>query len=367
MPPTGTRFDREFTRQALAEKRLSMAQVNELLGAQHGLMDRGIQRTIPVIAHEFDFLSRQLVEQLIRHVLRRLGSFKIGGYKVMRQIGRGGMGVVYLAEQTSIKRGVALKLLIRRNMGQKFIDRFKREGRACAQIRHHNLVAAFDVGAADGWYYFAMEYVDGPTAGRAVQANGPFSELEGIRIIRQVAGALAAAHEIGIIHRDIKPGNIMIDKTGVPKLCDLGLARIQNVDESQIYEPGTTIGSRRYMSPEQAHGLSGIDGRSDIYSLGLTLFYMLTGVPPFSDVPKKDVMIEHLRGMLEWPSDVNSSISEEVSRMIWRMAAKNSGKRPQTATQLAEELQALEDKLKASAEFGPQEHPEANYGRQIAE
>ena len=365
----GTRLDREFARQALAEERLTRPQVSEILGVQEGLGDRGIQRALPVIAHEVGLLSRQLVEQLIRHVLRRLDHVRIGGYELIKQVGRGGMGVVYLAQQLSLKRHVALKLLIRRDMSQKFIDRFMREGRACAQIRHHNLVVAFDVGCADGWHYFAMEYVDGPTLSRTVRENGPFSELEGIRIARQIAEALASAHELGIIHRDIKPGNIMLTGTGVPKLCDLGLARIRNVDESEIYEPGTTLGSRRYMSPEQAQGLEGIDGRSDIYSLGLTLFYMLTGVPPFSDVPKEHVMMEHLRGMLEWPSDVNPSISQEVSRLIWRVAAREPEKRPQSASRLSEELGRIEEKLRVSVEFGPeeQEQPDSEVRRQSDE
>ena len=349
-------LDKEFARQAMAEKRLTEAQVNEVLGAQMGLYDRGVQRALPVIAHEMDFLPRPTVEQLLRHVLRRLGHAKIGNYTVIRQIGRGGMGVVYMAEQLSLKRTVALKLLIRRDMSQKFVDRFKREGRACALIRHQHLVAAFDVGSADGWHYFSMEYVDGPTVTRAVRENGAFSELEGIRIARQVADALALAHDNGVIHRDIKPGNIMLTKTGLPKLCDLGLARIRNVDETELYEPGTTLGSRRYMSPEQARGVEGIDARSDIYSLGLTLFYMLTGVPPFSDVPKEEVMMEHIRGLLEWPSDVNPNISDELSTMIWRMAAKEPDRRPQGAHQLVEELKQLEEKLRSAAEFGPGEH-----------
>jgi len=170
------------------------------------------------------------------------------------------------------------------------------------------------------------------------------------------AEALAAAHENGVIHRDIKPGNIMIASNGMPKLCDLGLARIRNVDESELYEPGTTLGSRRYMSPEQARGLEGIDARSDIYSLGLTLFFMLTGVPPFSDVPKEEVMLEHIRGLLEWPADVNPNLSEEASAMVWRMAAKEPDRRPQSALQAADELRQLEEKLRASAEFGPGEH-----------
>jgi serine/threonine-protein kinase len=351
-----TAFDREFVRQALAERRLTEAQMNELMGGQMGLADRGIERALPVLAHEMGFLSRLLVEQLIRHVLRRHGRLRIGGYELIGQVGRGGMGVVYLAEQLSLKRNVALKLLIRREMSQKFVDRFRREGHACAQIRHPCLVAAFDVGTADGWHYFSMEYVDGPTLTRAVRENGAFSELEGIRIARQIAEALACAHESGVIHRDIKPGNIMIAGNGTPKLCDLGLARIRNVDESELYEPGTTLGSRRYMSPEQARGLEGIDARSDVYSLGLTLFFMLTGVPPFSDVPKEEVMMEHIRGLLEWPADVNPNLSEEASAMVWRMAAKEPDRRPQSALRAADELKRLEEKLRASAEFGPGEH-----------
>jgi serine/threonine-protein kinase len=353
MPFRGTPLDREFARQSLAEKRLSEAQVNELIGAQCGLLDRGTPRALPVLAHEMDFLSRLMVEQLIRHILRRLGGFQIGGYRVVRQLGRGGMGVVYLAEQLSLKRPVALKLLIRRDMSQKFVDRFNREGRACATVRQQYLVAAFDVGTADGWHYFSMEYVDGPTITRAVREGGALSELEGIRIARQVGEALACAHDAGIIHRDIKPGNIMLTKSGTPKLCDLGLARIRNVDESELYEPGTTLGSRRYMSPEQARGLKGIDQRSDIYSLGLTLFYMLTGVPPFSDVPKEQVMLEHIRGLLEWPSDINPNISDEASSMIWRLSAKEPERRPQTAHELVDELRVLENKLGERAGFGP--------------
>ena len=353
MPFKGTVLDREFARQALAERRLTMAQLNEIIGAQHGLRERGIERSLPVISHELDFLSRPLVEQLIRHVLRRLGPMKLGGFKLKRQVGRGGMGVVYLAEQISLKRSVALKLLIRRDMSQKFVDRFKREGRACALIRQENLVAAFDVGSADGWHYFSMEYVDGPTLTRAVKESGPLSELEGIRLTRQIGESLAAAHDAGVIHRDVKPGNIMLTSRGVPKLCDLGLARIRNVDESELYEPGTTLGSRRYMSPEQARGLQGIDGRSDIYSLGLTLFYAVTGTPPFSDVPKEHVMVEHLRGLLEWPSDVNPNLSDEASSMIWRMSARNPKRRPPTAHHLVEELRTLEDSLGRRAEFGP--------------
>ena len=348
----GTKLDREFLRQALAEKRLTDGQLYEIMGAQAGLEDRRIHRAIPVLAHELGLISRQLVEQLIRHILRRCGPLRIGGYELIRQVGRGGMGVVYLAEQLRMKRPVAIKLLIRHDMSDKFIERFKREGRATAQIRHQNLVAAFDVGEADGWNYFAMEYVDGPTVSRTVKENGPFSELEGIRLIRQIAEALEIAHGAGILHRDVKPGNIMITQSGQAKLCDLGLARIHNVDESELYESGTTLGSRRYMSPEQARGLDKIDERSDLYSLGLTLFLMLTGTPPFSDVPKQEVLVEHLRGLLEWPSDINPTISERSCGLIWRMTAREPDRRPANARQLIPELKALEKELTVSTDFG---------------
>ena len=353
MPFRGTTFDREFLRQAVAEKRLSDAQLNEIMGAQDGQRDRGIHRAIPIIAHELGLLTRPLVEQIIRHVLRRIGPVRIGNYKIIQQIGRGGMGVVYQAVQMRMRRTIALKLLIRRDMSEKFINRFKREGHACAQLRHQNLVAAFEVGHADGWHYFAMELVDGPTVNNMVRENGAFSDLEGVRLVRQVAEALQCAHEHGIIHRDIKPGNIMITSSGDAKLCDLGLARIHNVDESELYEPGTTLGSRRYMSPEQACGLGRIDARSDIYSLGLTLFYMLTGVPPFSDVPKDQVMAEHIRGVLEWPADVNPSISDEACKMIWHMSSKDPERRPQSARELVGELRLLEKDLMLAMELAP--------------
>jgi serine/threonine-protein kinase len=358
----GTKLDREFLRQALAEKRLTRTQLTEISGAQAGLVERDMHRAIPVVAHEVGLLSRPLVEQLIRHVLRRLGTVRIGGYELKRQIGRGGMGVVYESVQLRMRRTVALKLLIRRDMSEKFVARFRREGLASASLRHEHLVAAFDVGAAEGWHYFAMEYVDGPTISRILKESGAFSDLEAIRIIRQVSEALALAHDKGIIHRDIKPGNIMINSRGHAKLCDLGLARIRNVDESELYEPGTTLGSRRYMSPEQARGLGNIDHRTDIYSLGLTLFYMVTGIPPFSGVSREDVMAEHIRGVLEWPADINPSVSEEVCAMVWRMAAKDPARRPATAHDLVKELRRLEAELKDAAVFAPGQFDDLGLG-----
>ena len=322
---------RSFARQALAEKRLTRgAGQRDPRRADGAASIRAFQRAMPVIAHEMDFLPRPLVEQLVRHVLRRARARPDRRLHVIRQVGRGGMGVVYLAEQLSLKRNVALKLLIRRDMSQKFVDRFKREGRACALIRHQNLVAAFDVGSADGWHYFSMEYVDGPTLRARCARTGRSRNWKrsdrppGRR--RCLPAPMTTASSTATSSR----ATSWSTRTGIPKLCDLGLARIRNVDESELYEPGTTLGSRRYMSPEQARGLEGIDARSDIYSLGLTLFFMLTGVPPFSDVPKEEVMLEHIRGLLEWPSDVNPEHLGRGPRPwsgAWR--PKNRTRRPQ--------------------------------------
>jgi serine/threonine-protein kinase len=270
---------------------------------------------------------------------------QVGGFSLVRQIGRGGMGVVYRARQHSLNRDVAVKLLLRRNMSEEFIRRFQREGQIAARMHHNHLVAVIEIGEAEGWHYIAMEYVDGPTLTQRIAADGPLSEVEVVTMGAKVASALQHAHENGIIHRDVKPGNIMFTRSGDPKLCDMGLAQHKGLDESDMIARGVTVGSRRYMAPEQVRGLENVDQRTDIYALGLTLFYALTGNLPFKGVDKDRVIYEHLRGHMHWPGSEGVQVSDEVSWVVMRMCAPDPNDRYQTAADLTAALEALRSDL----------------------
>jgi serine/threonine protein kinase len=354
-------LDAEFARQALAEKRLTRSQLHECAGAQMGLLDRGIRRALPVLAFELGLLERPIVEQLLRHVLRRVGPIQIAGFSIVKQIGRGGMGVVYRGKQNSLNREVAVKLLLRHDMSSEFVRRFKHEGQIAARLRHNNLVAILEVGDDEGWHFIAMEQVVGPTLTQRVVRDGPMDEIEVVDMTAKIAAVLQHVHDSGIIHRDIKPGNIMFTRSGEPKLCDLGLARHPGYDESDMIARGVTLGSRRYMSPEQVRGLDNVDPRTDIYSLGLTGYFALTGHPPFKEVAKDKVMYEHLRGHLHWPAGAAEHISDQVSWIIMRMTAREAGERYETCRDLASDLENLKAELirRRDAEQEKPEEPAA--------
>ncbi|HRU95447.1 MAG TPA: serine/threonine-protein kinase [Anaerolineae bacterium] len=344
--------DREFARQAVGEKRLTSAQMEECRGAQMGLADRGIQRALPALTFELGLLPKPVIEQLIRHVIRRVGPIQVGGYDLTQQIGRGGMGIVFKGKQLRMDRTVAVKLLLRSSMTDVMVEKFRHECRLSARLRHHNLVALIESGESDGWHFMAMEHVCGCTLAKLVEEKGPLPEADAVEICAKIADALHHAHQNGIIHRDVKPANVMIGADGEPKLCDLGLAQARDVDETQMKANGLTVGSRRYMSPEQVRGIGHMDLRTDIYSLGLTLFFALTGKPPFRDVHQKYVMLEHLKGQLHWPAEAGAKVSDDVCWTVMRMAAPNPADRYNSAQDLASDLTNLAKRLR---ERGPRE------------
>jgi len=201
---------------------------------------------------------------------------RIGGFEVLSRVGRGGMGTVYKARQVSMNRIVALKILPpSRAKNATYVQRFLREARSAAQLSHTNIVQAIDVGNADGYYYFAMEFVDGETVQALLEREGVLDERHALTIATAVAHALDHAHRHGIVHRDVKPGNIMIDLHGAVKLADLGLARsVEPIDTVTV--DGVGVGTPHYIAPEQARGETDVDCRADIYSLGATLYHLLT-------------------------------------------------------------------------------------------
>lgn len=269
-------------------------------------------------------------------------SHQIPGYKILGKIGAGAMAVVYKARQLSLNRIVAIKVLPKRfSESPEYVERFYKEGQAAGKLNHTNIVQAFDVGEAGGYHYFVMEYVEGRTVAEDLAAGKVFDEKEAIDIIIQVAHALEHAHGQGLIHRDVKPKNIMISEDGIVKLADMGLAREMTDIKLAQTEAGKAYGTPYYIAPEQIRGKIDIDGRADIYGLGATAYHMLTGRVPFMADDSADVMRKHLREPLVPPDHINTSLSAGVSEVIEIMMAKRREDRYNNVKELLMDLEAL--------------------------
>ena len=269
---------------------------------------------------------------------------KIPGYKILGKLGMGAMAIVYKAKQLSLNRTVAIKVLPKRfSENPEYVERFYKEGQAAAKLNHTNIVQAIDVGEAGGYSYFVMEYVEGKTLYEDLSAGKVFSEKEAVDIVIQVAHALAHAHACGLIHRDVKPKNIMINSNGKVKLADMGLARETADIEAAQSEAGKAYGTPYYIAPEQIRGEIDIDGRADIYGLGATFYHMVTGRVPFMADDPSDVMRKHLREPLVPPDHINTSLTAGVSEVIEIMMAKRKKERYKNTEELLTDLEAIRD------------------------
>lgn len=264
----------------------------------------------------------------------------LGKYVIQRRLGAGGMGTVFLALDTELQRTVALKVLPReRAANPKLVQRFKSEGQSAARLEHSNIVKIYEAGEINGYLYIALEYVDGTDVDALIRKRTYLPVKRSIDIIRQVALALEHADEKGIVHRDIKPSNLMIRKDGLVKLADMGLARaIDDTADTGITQPGMTVGTVDYMSPEQGRDSKLADIRSDIYSLGCTWYHMLTGSPPFAEGSVTQKMAAHASKPPPNPRTVNQNVPEAVIAVIHRMMAKNPRDRYQTPQELLDDL-----------------------------
>ena len=266
----------------------------------------------------------------------------IAGFQLLKRVGSGGMGTVYRAKQLSVDRIVAVKIL-KPNLARdrKFLERFKEEAKAAAKLNHPNIVQAIDAGEAEGYFYFAMEFVDGETMHRLMLREGLIDEKKGVQIALDTAHALSHAHLHGIVHRDVKPGNIMISKEGLTKLCDLGLAQLREEEADNTGGRGPAVGTPYYISPEQAQGYKNVDCRSDIYSLGATLYRALAGRPAFDAPTRAEILEKHVHAPLPWPKDHNPALSDTICYIIAKMMMKKPEERYQTPDELAEDLERL--------------------------
>lgn len=274
---------------------------------------------------------------------------QLGQYRLKRRLGSGGMGEVYLAEHQMLKRPCAVKLIRPEKAGDpRMLARFEREVRATAKLSHWNSIDIYDYGStADGTFYYVMEYLPGHNIGEIVDQYGPIPAGRTVFLLEQVCGALAEAHGIGLVHRDIKPANIFCAYRGgvfdVVKLLDFGLAKPtmeKNID-TQLTLAGTVTGSPLFMSPEQASGEDTVDARSDIYSLGTVMYYMLTGQPPFvSDNPLK-VMIAHASQEVVPPRQLNADLPAGLEEVVLRCLEKDPEHRFQDVASLRVALREL--------------------------
>jgi len=290
------------------------------------------------------FLTEAQVRTIFRLQGREGGHKEVAGYKLHQKIGEGGMGAVFRATQVSMDRTVALKILAPRlAKNDAFVARFLREARAVARLSHVNIIAGIDVGESNGLYYFAMEYVDGPTL-RDVLGRGAMDEGRAVEIALQIARALDHAAKNQLIHRDIKPDNVMLDRGGQAKLCDLGLAKSidgEQKDTASQTGEGSAAGTPNYMAPEIARADKDIDTRADIYSLGATLYHMVTGETPFVG-PAAVVVTRHLTEDPVPPHLRKPGVSRGISAVITKCMEKDRDDRYRWAEELAKDLERLQ-------------------------
>jgi serine/threonine protein kinase len=294
---------------------------------------------------DLGYITQTQAERLKKSIKEsKAAAHQIPGYKILGKVGAGAMAVVYKAKQLSLNRTVAIKVLPKRfSENPEYVERFYKEGQAAGKLNHNNIVQAFDVGEAGGYHYFVMEYVEGKTLHDDLSAGKVFKEDEALDIIIQVARALNHAHSCGLIHRDVKPKNIMINTAGVVKLADMGLARETTDIEAAQTEAGKAYGTPYYIAPEQIRGKIDIDGRADIYGLGSTLYHMVTGRVPFMADDPSDVMRKHLREELIPPDHINTKLSAGISEVIEVMMAKRKEDRYNNVEELLTDLEAVRD------------------------
>ncbi len=271
-----------------------------------------------------------------------LSGRQLGDYRILRRLGRGAMAEVYLAEQCSLRRHVAFKVLkAGLSSDETAVRRFHHEAQAVASLVHANIVQTHEVGRAGDIHFIAQEYVEGQNLRQLISRNGPLDLASGVTVLRQAAAALFKAGQQGIVHRDVKPENILISAEGEVKVADFGLARVAGPDRAlNLTQDGVTMGTPLYMSPEQVEGRK-LDPRSDLYSLGVTCYHMFTGRPPFEGESALNVAVQHLNKQPQALSDLRPDLPERMCAIVHRLLRKSPDERYAHAGEVLADLRQL--------------------------
>lgn len=279
-------------------------------------------------------------------------------YKIIKSIGEGGMANVYLAWDTILEREVAVKVL-RGDLAddEKFVRRFQREANSASSLRHPNIVEMYDVGEDNGKYFIVMEYVNGKTLKSLIKKRGALNLNESIDIMLQLTSGIACAHDSYIIHRDIKPQNVLILEDGRVKITDFGIAMALNSNE--LTQTNSVMGSVHYLPPEQASG-NGSTIKSDIYSLGILMFELLTGKVPFKGENAVEIAIKHMKDAIPSVCKINETIPQSVENIVLKACAKNPKNRYDTVSEMYEDLKTCLDPLRFEEKRLVYKYPEHN-------
>ena len=276
-----------------------------------------------------------------------IGTVFDGRYRIVRKLGTGGMADVYLAEDQELGRRVAIKILNDRHAADdSFVERFRREAKNAAGLSHPNIVSVYDRGTAEGTYYIAMEYLDGRSLKELIVSRGPAPVKTAVEYARQVLAAVGFAHRHGIVHRDIKPHNVLVGPEGRLKVTDFGIARS---GASQMTEVGSIIGTAQYLSPEQARGAP-VDQTSDVYSVGVVLYELLTGQVPFTGETPLEIAMKHLSEVPKPPSELRPEVPHDLDLVVLRALAKDPSERYQTAEEMDADLERVLSGMPVGAE-----------------
>ncbi|MBM4032675.1 MAG: hypothetical protein FJ291_12930 [Planctomycetes bacterium] len=335
--------DEEFIRFAAASGHITEEQAQAARDALREIEELGGNAAAPDLLLKRGLLTERQVAMVHQAVASSKAATKVprelGSFELLEKIGQGGMGSVFKARQKELNRVVALKVLSPRLARSKeFVERFLREARSAGRLSHPNIVAAIDVGESQGFYYFAMEYVDGETVAKLVARQGPLPEERALQIAADVARALDHAHQKGLIHRDIKPDNIMVMPDGRVRVTDFGLAKAIGTGSPEGTDEERFLGTPAYVAPEQIRSEPDIDCRADIFSLGVTLFQMLTGELPFKGANPMAIAAAVVSEPLPAIRKLRPDVSISAARVVEKMTAKDPAQRYATPGEAADAL-----------------------------
>ena len=298
-------------------------------------------RDLATMLTQDGFIDKAYAERLRREVASVYKPMQMGPYELIARVGEGGMGGVYVAYDKRSGNRVAVKVL-RKSLAKnrEFLHRFFREAQAALSLRHPNIVRGLDVGDDGGFHYFVMEYVEGKDTDQIVRQNGPLDVFDALKITAEITRALSYAHKQGFIHRDVKPANIIVNKSGAIKLADFGLIKDMSED-SRLTQPGMAMGTPHFISPEQATANARVDHRADIYSLGATLYFLLTGFPPFDGESPAEIAGKQVKTPHTPVRRLVPSIPASVERLLDVMMAKSPANRYQSAGRLLHDIEDI--------------------------